>query len=123
MVMQTVRTVRLLGDESIRFANSMFRPTQEEMARSREYLGDISENISIRRNNDGFEADITDLDLSFLDVEPKEIKINVMISFENNISSSGHYNTFNKDSEYSTVIMKRKTHYNTENNKNISWVA
>ena len=59
--------ISLSGEDSIRFVNSLFRPTIEEAMRHNNYINDINKNIVIRHSDEGFEVDVADLDLSFLD--------------------------------------------------------
>lgn len=65
---QVIRTIRLSGEDAISFANSLFRlTTREETEHHNELIRRIDENIKIEKCSDGFEAEIADLDLSFLD--------------------------------------------------------
>lgn len=67
MTSQCVATLVLQGQESIDFVNSLIRPTQEEMQHFREVLSGIVKNIEIRDAENGFVAQVANLDLSFLD--------------------------------------------------------
>ena len=67
MTSQCVCTLVLQGQESIDFVNSLIRPTQEEMQHFREVLSGIVNNIEIRDAENGFVAQVANLDLSFLD--------------------------------------------------------
>ena len=67
MTSQCVGTLVLQGQESIDFVNSLIRPTQEEMQHFREVLSGIVKNIEIRDAENGFVAQVANLDLSFLD--------------------------------------------------------
>jgi hypothetical protein len=64
---QAVEKIILSGEDSIKFANSLFRPSSASIKRNRDIFGSIDQNIVIRKIDDGFEAEIGDLDLSFLD--------------------------------------------------------
>lgn len=59
--------ISLSGEDSVRFVNSLFRPTIEEAMRHDSYINAINKNIVIRHSDEGFEVNVTDLDLSFLD--------------------------------------------------------
>lgn len=89
-----IGTVRLSGEESINFVNSLFRPSQEMIEHRNKILNEIDSGIAIRRNEDSFEADIDDLDLSFLDDKESNrismvttVKLNTSKEFcnENNV--------------------------------------
>ena len=67
MTSKCVGTLVLQGQESIDFVNSLIRPTQEEMQHFREVLSGIVNNIEIRDAENGFVAQVANLDLSFLD--------------------------------------------------------
>lgn len=61
-----VRNIRLTGDASINFARSIYAPTHEqleEFLRRNEYL---DSNVHICDTDNGYQAEIEDLDLSFL---------------------------------------------------------
>lgn len=47
--------------------NSIFRPSKETIHRNKKLWDSIEQNVSMQRHKDGFEAEIMDLDLSFLD--------------------------------------------------------
>ncbi len=66
-----IKTLRLSGAEAYNFANQIYNPSIEVIERNKNILNDINELIIIRRNSKGLEAEIKDLDLSFL----KEITI------------------------------------------------
>lgn len=61
-----IRPIHLSGEDAINFANSIFRPSRETLIRNSEILESIKNRIKIRRINDGYEADVEDLDLSFI---------------------------------------------------------
>lgn len=67
-----VRTIVLSENDSINFANSIFRPTHDEVVAVRERLGLLDESIELTDNEDGYVANISALDLSFLDKESEE---------------------------------------------------
>ena len=47
--------------------NSIFRPSKETIRKNKKLWKTIEQNISIQRCADGFEAEIKNLDLTFLD--------------------------------------------------------
>ena len=62
-----IRTIILTGDDSINFANSIYRPTKSELLENKKRLDFLDETIDIMPEEDGFVANVPDLDLSFLD--------------------------------------------------------
>lgn len=64
---QIVGTIVLSGNDAIDLINSLFRPTQEQIKNNKKRLEYINENIKIINNTKGFESEIDDLDLSFLE--------------------------------------------------------
>ena len=67
MMNSSVGMISLSGESSVRFVNSLFRPSLEEAKRHDSCIDAINANIVIVYTDEGFEADIADLDLSFLD--------------------------------------------------------
>lgn len=61
-----IGSIRLSGEDAINFATSIFKPSRETLIRNSEILESIESRIKIRRTSDGYEADIEDLDLSFI---------------------------------------------------------
>lgn len=78
--------VRLTGEDAVNFANSIFRPTKEHMEDCHSRWNNIENGVHLRRTSDGYEADIDDLDLSFLDDSPKMQRVSYDLRFELEIS-------------------------------------
>lgn len=74
MASEVVNTIILSGDDSINFANNLFRPSIVFLHSNSQILASIEKNIHITDTDNGFVADITDLDLDFLDKTGKEEK-------------------------------------------------
>jgi hypothetical protein len=68
-----VDTVVLSGEETVAFANSLFRPSADSIQKRQSYIDKLNDGVHITRNNNGLTADIDDLDLSFLDDRGKII--------------------------------------------------
>ena len=81
-------TIRLTGEASVRFANSLFRPTQEAIERHNRVIDQIDKDVEINNNEDGFSVDSASLDLSFLKEAPSTRCIEVELIIEIKISSS-----------------------------------
>lgn len=52
------KSITLSGEESINFANSLFRPTKEQIEEKKKILDKIDSLIAITKTEDGFEAEI-----------------------------------------------------------------
>ena len=63
-----MNTITLLGNDSVNFANSIFRPTHGEIVAIEERLNLLDESIELTDNENGYVANILTLDLSFLDI-------------------------------------------------------
>ena len=63
-----MNTIALSGNDSINFANSIFRPTHSEIIAIEERLNLLDESIELTDNENGYVANISALDLSFLDI-------------------------------------------------------
>ena len=86
-----ISTIRLSADESIDFVNALFRPSRDMIEQHNRILDEINSEITIRRTDDGFEADIADLDLSILSDKDKNtismvttVKLNAQDDFFSN---------------------------------------
>ncbi len=63
---QLIGTIKLMGEDSVIFFNSLFRPTDEEIRRHDELIKEIDNDIKITDVQDGFKAEIDELDLSLI---------------------------------------------------------
>ena len=62
-----VGTITLEGEDANRFLRSLLHPSDEEIARRNTLFEQIDRNVTIIERANGFDAIVTDLDLSFLD--------------------------------------------------------
>ena len=67
MVDTNVGTITLEGEDANRFLRLLLHPSDEEVAMRNALSEQIDRNVTIIERADGFDAIITDLDLSFLD--------------------------------------------------------
>lgn len=117
------RTIRLSKDDAINFANSLFRPTQRETENHREQLDKINRNVTIRRTEDGFIADVADLDLSFLEEKPLETTFNVTVTLKVKSETNIYYDSKKKIAK-ETIVVKTSTQYTSSKDDNFSpWAA
>ena len=120
---QTIGTIHLSGTEAVEFANSLFKPTQEIIENNRKKWNEIDENISLKRKNDGFEADIAYLDLSFLDNIPEEQELNIEVTLHIKPQSVFYQNS-RKDNMQTTIIEKKDDKFNDFKNSGfLAWAA
>ena len=86
-----VSTLQLNGEDAYNFAHSLFRPSKETIERIKNSHIAI-DNIVISRSDNGFEAEIEELDLSFLDEVPnkKDVTLETLMF----INISGVVNKF-----------------------------
>lgn len=118
-----VGKISLSGNDAVALANSLFKPTHELIEKNRQIWSDIDENVKIKRTNDGFEADIDYLDLSFLNGVPDEKKLNIEIT----LHIKPHepvYNNSKKENLQTTVAEKNNNKYSApENSEFLVWAA
>ena len=86
-----VSTLQLNGEDAYNFAHSLLRPSKETIERIKNSHIAI-DNIVISRSDNGFEAEIEELDLSFLDEVPnkKDVTLETLMF----INISGVVNKF-----------------------------
>ena len=58
MSVKSDKSITLSGEESINFANSLFRPTKEQIEEKKKILNRIDSLVTITKTEDGFEAEI-----------------------------------------------------------------
>lgn len=87
-----IDTIRLSGKDSIKFVNNLFRPSYEYIQKNNRIMEYIENNIEIKNLDNGFEASIADLDLSFLDKINYEKKIKIEFTMKVNMESTIYYN-------------------------------
>lgn len=98
MSVPIVETMRLSGSEAIEFATSLFRPSKSIVENRRKVMDLIEHSVVISRLSNGFDANIADLDLAFLndntskvlsidDIYKIDIQFN-LISSESSINQS-----------------------------------
>ena len=86
-----IGTLRLKGEDAVYFINAFFNPSAEEIADHEARIDRINSSISVSRNRLGFEAEVDELDLSFLDNEQKEERLEVMVRVTVHITDDWFY--------------------------------
>ena len=105
-----VETIALSGNDSINFANSIFRPTHSEIVAVREKINLLDESIELTDNENGYIANIPALDLSFLD-EVSEDSHTFTIDITVNVKSNSE-NYFINENDPRNQMVKIKTNKN-----------
>ena len=88
---QIVGNIVLHGDDAIRFAYMLYRPTEAELLYNKSVMERIDQNIAITETTDGYDAEIKDLDLSFLEEKPECSLDNVEITWTINIQKENFF--------------------------------
>ena len=79
---QLIGTLKLMGDDSVYFFNSLFRPTDEEIRHHDELIKKIDNDIKIIETHDGFTAEIEDLDLSFMNSYDNSVELTTFDEYD-----------------------------------------
>ena len=87
MIMQgnRVGAIHLSGEDANTFVRSLFMPTTEEIATRNQYINEVNESILIADIDHGFEANIDDLDLSFLDSNYMSVKLEIQVQINSKV--------------------------------------
>ena len=64
-----VSRINLFGEDAESFIEAVFRPTKEQLEQRRNLQKELDTNIKIKENPQGFSAEISGFDLSFLENE------------------------------------------------------
>lgn len=107
-------TIVLSGQDSINFAYSLFRPTQEEIEENRRHIDYINSNITVTQLDDGFMAEIADLDLSFLDETTEERTLTIRDTFCLNVQTESYSDA--DEHKYPSIKIQRDDHYRDSKN-------
>lgn len=80
-----IGTLHLSGEDARNFAHSFFCPSAEEITEYQTIRTIRNESVTVRNADNGFVADVADLDLSFLedDIKEEQVSITVTLSVKN----------------------------------------
>lgn len=123
MVENNNDTIILSGISSIEFADSYFRPSKELINHFSDVINRVDEEIVISRNGCVKEADIADLDLSFIDNVREEVQISIDMIFEVNIADHCYTTVGAKNSEITVVVSKSYEFCDSFDCRKISYAA
>lgn len=79
MSRERIGNLHLEGEDARCFVNSFFYPTELEIAEQNERRSKLYKEIDLKKTGNGYEAEMKDLDLSFLDEEVQEEQITMTI--------------------------------------------
>ena len=123
MASEVVDTIVLSGEDSINFANNLFRPTIDFLNSNSQILASIEKNIHITDIDNGFVADIANLDLDFLDKTGKgEKKFNIEVTIDVNVDTV-FYNNEQQNNGLTWVVNNNDCYGKPEDSGYLSYAA
>ncbi len=107
---ERVGDIVLHGDDAIRLAYMLYRPTEEELFYNKSILERIDNNITITENDNGYDAEIKDLDLSFLEESQCSLDNNIEITWTVNIQKEEvFYSNDSNENQAQMVVDTQET--------------
>ena len=107
---QIVEDIILCVEEAIRFANILYRPTREELFYNKSIMEQIDHNITIMEKENGYDAEIEDLDLGFLEETSKNSLDGIEITWTLNIQKEEFfYSSSNNEVQAQMIVETHKT--------------
>lgn len=107
---QIVEDIILCGEEAIRFANILYRPNMEELFYNKSIMEQIDHNITIMEKENGYDAEIEDLDLGFLEETSKNSLDGIEITWTLNIQKEEiFYSSSNNEVQAQMIVETHKT--------------
>lgn len=123
MASEVVDTIVLSGEDSINFANNLFRPSIDFLNSNSHILASIEKNIHITDIDNGFVADIANLDLDFLDKTGKgEKKFNIEVTIDVNVDTV-FYNNEQQNNGLTWVVNNNDCYGKPEDSGYLSYAA
>lgn len=110
MMRQIVKDIILCGDDAIRFANMLYRPTEDNLLHNKSIMEQIDHNITITETDNGYDAEIKDLDLDFLEEKPQYSLDDIKITWTLNIQKEElFYSSSNNEIQVQMIVETQKT--------------
>lgn len=107
---ERVGDIVLHGNDAIRFAYMLYHPTEEELLYNRSVLERIDNNITITERDNGYDAEIKDLDLNFLEEKPQCSLDNIEVTWTINIQKEEFfYSNSSNENQVQMVVDTQKT--------------
>lgn len=126
MMRQIVKDIILCGDDAIRFANMLYRPTEDDLLHNKSIMEQIDHNITITETDNGYDAEIKDLDLDFLEEKPQySLNNNIEITWTVNIKKESFFysNSSNENQVQMVVDTQKMLTYEYTTSDRMSLVA
>ena len=110
MKQQIVEDIILCGDDATRFADMLYRPTREELLHNKSIMEQIDHNITITEKDNGYDAEIENLDLSFLEEKPQNSLDAIEITWTLNVQKEElFYSSSNNEIQAQMIVETQKT--------------
>lgn len=107
---ERVGDIVLHGNDAIRFAYMLYHLTEEELLYNRSVLERIDNNITITERDNGYDAEIKDLDLNFLEEKPQCSLDNIEVTWTINIQKEEFfYSNSSNENQVQMVVDTQKT--------------
>ena len=107
---ERVGDIVLHGNDAIRFAYMLYNPTEEELLYNRSVLERIDNNITITERDNGYDAEIKDLDLNFLEEKQQCSLDNIEVTWTINIQKEEFfYSNSSNENQVQMVVDTQKT--------------
>lgn len=106
---ERVGDIVLHGDDAIRFAYMLYRPTEAELIYNKSIMEQIDDNVTITETDNGYDAEIKDLDLSFLEEKPQCSLDDIEIIWTLNVQKEElFYSSSNNEVQVQMVVDTQK---------------
>lgn len=102
---ERVGSIELHGDDAIRFAYMLYRPTEAELLYNKSILERIDNNVTITETDNGYDAEIKDLDLSFLEEKLQCSLDNIEITWTVNIQKEEFFYSNNSTENQPQMVV------------------
>ena len=97
-------------NDAKRLRNMLYHPTEEELLYNRSVLERIDNNITITERDNGYDAEIKDLDLNFLEEKPQCSLDNIEVTWTINIQKEEFfYSNSSNENQVQMVVDTQKT--------------
>ena len=107
---ERVGDIVLHGNDANRFAYMLYHPTDEELLNNRSVLERNDNNITITERDNGYDAEIKDLDLNFLEEKPQCSLDNIEVTWTINIQKEEFfYSNSSNENQVQMVVYTQKT--------------
>ena len=107
---ERVGDIVLHGNDAIRFAYMLYHPAEEGLLYNRSVLERIDNNITITERDNGYDAEIKDLDLNFLEEKPQCSLDNIEVTWTINIQKEEFfYSNSSNENQVQMVVGTQKT--------------